>query len=83
MIKNALKNWKTTSAGLTLGCGALIHLVFCIKAGTATETVWTVTCGAVIGAIGLIAAGDAGQSQGLDDALGRIDALEKQVQNKP
>lgn len=83
MIKSALKNWKTTSAGLTLAGGAVIHLIFAVKAGKADETTWTITLGAVLAGIGLMAAGDAGQSDALKDALARIDALENKAQNPP
>lgn len=39
--------------------GSVIHLVFAIKAGTATEAVWTVSLTAIVGGTGLIFAGDA------------------------
>ena len=66
-----------------MGGGAIIHLIFVLKAGKADETTWTITLGAVLGGIGLIAAGDAGQSDALKDALARIDALEQQGQTPP
>ena len=59
MIKNALTNWKTTSAGLSMIVGAVVHLVFAVKAGTANENTWTTAILAAIGGIGLITAGDA------------------------
>ena len=60
MIRNAIRNWKTTSAGLTMIALSAIHLVFQIKAGKADESAWSVAFLAFIGGAGLIAAGDAG-----------------------
>lgn len=60
MIKTAFQNWKTTSAGLTMIAGAVIHLVFTIKASTADANDWTVSIATIIGGVGLIFAGDAG-----------------------
>lgn len=57
MIKNALTNWKTTSAGLGLIVTSVVHLVFTHK--TADESTWTNSIIAIIGGVGLIAAGDA------------------------
>lgn len=59
MIKNALNNWKTTSAGLTMIIGSAVHLVFAVKGGTANENTWTISLTAICGGIGLIYAGDA------------------------
>lgn len=59
MIRNLLTNWKTTSAGLLSIAGAIIHLVFAIRAGTSNENTWTITIAAVIAGLGLLAAGDA------------------------
>jgi len=61
-MQNLLKNYKTTSAGLLMALGAIVHLVFAIKAHTADENTWTITIGAVLGGIGLIFAGDASAS---------------------
>lgn len=58
-MKNLLANWKTTSAGLLLIGGSVIHLVFAVRAGKADEATWTVTLTGVTGGIGLIFAGDA------------------------
>lgn len=62
MIRNLLNNWKTTSAGLTMIIGSTVHLVFTVRAGTATETVWTVSLTAIVGGLGLMFAGDASKS---------------------
>ncbi len=56
---NLLKNWQTTSVGLTMIIGSVVHLVFASKAGTATEGVWTASFTAIVGGAGLILAGDA------------------------
>ena len=66
MIKNLLANWKTTSAGLIMISGSIIHLVFSIRAHTANENTWTIAITAIIGGIGLLLAGDASASQPID-----------------
>lgn len=58
-LQNALNNWKTTSTGVGMIAGAIIHLVFKIKSHAADENTWTIAIGAILGGIGLIAAGDA------------------------
>jgi len=58
MIQNLLTNWKTTSAGLVMIIGSIIHLIFAIKGGHADEPTWTATFTAILAGIGLIAAGD-------------------------
>ena len=68
MIKNLTYNWKTTSVGLGMILGSIIHLVFAVTGHTATEGVWTASASAIIGGIGLLAAGDASKSQTKDDA---------------
>lgn len=61
-IPNLIKNWKTTSAGVSAIAASIIHLVFCIKSGTANETAWeSAIMGALVGA-GLLFAGDASAS---------------------
>lgn len=57
MIANLLKNWKTTSAGLTLIIGSIVHLVFTFH--TADEATWTASLTAIGGGLGLMFAGDA------------------------
>ena len=59
MIQRLIANWKTTSAGLLMAVGALIHLIFAIKNHTADENTWTITAGAILGGLGLMFAGDA------------------------
>lgn len=63
MIQNALRNWKTTSAGLTLIIGNSVHLIFAVLNHTATEGVWTASLVGIVGGMGLILAGDASRSQ--------------------
>jgi hypothetical protein len=57
-IKQLMANWKTTSAGLTMIFGSVIHLIFSTKAHTGDETTWTLSAGTIIGGLGLIFAGD-------------------------
>jgi hypothetical protein len=64
MIRNLLNNWKTTSAGLLMIAGSVVHLVFAVKAGTANENAWTIAITAILGGIGLLVAGDASATQG-------------------
>jgi hypothetical protein len=69
MVKNLLANWKTTSAGLVMIAGSIIHLVFSARSGTANENTWTITITSVIGGVGLLLAGDASASQPADPSL--------------
>jgi hypothetical protein len=62
-MRNLILNWRTTSAGLGMIIGSVVHLVFNVKAGTANENTWTIALTAIVGGIGLIAAGDAGVTQ--------------------
>lgn len=61
-IQNLVKNYKTTSAGIAAISTSIIHLVFCIKAGTATESVWEASIMGVFVGVGLLFAGDASAS---------------------
>lgn len=58
-IKSLLTNWKTTSAGLTMIIGGIIHLVYAVKSHALTEADCTTTVLAIITGFGFIAAGDA------------------------
>jgi hypothetical protein len=62
MFQNLLANWKTTSAGLAMIAGSVIHLIFKIKSKTADESTWNTTVLAVLAGVGLLAAGDAAKS---------------------
>jgi len=68
MIKNLLTNWKTTSVGLGMIIGSVVHLIFAVKEHNATEGVWTASLGTIVGGVGLLAAGDASKSQTKDEA---------------
>lgn len=61
-VQSLAQNWKTTSAGLSLIFGAIVHIVFAIKAGTANENSWMIFGAGIIGGIGLLVAGDASKS---------------------
>jgi hypothetical protein len=62
MIKKLIANWQTTSAGLTLILGNIIHLIFAVRAQSATENTWTISISAIVGGLGLMFAGDANKS---------------------
>lgn len=66
-MKSLFTNWKTTSAGLTMIAGSIVHLVFRIKAQAADENAWMISIGGVIGGVGLMFAGDASASQSKKD----------------
>jgi len=61
-MNNLFKNWKTTSVGLGLITHGIVHLGFCLKAGTADELVWNLSIGELITGVGLLFAGDASAS---------------------
>jgi hypothetical protein len=61
-MKKLKANWQTSSIGLSMIGLTIIHLVFAIRAGNATEGVWTASFGTVMGGIGLLFAGDASKS---------------------
>ena len=61
-MKALLQNWKTSSTGVIMVAGAIIHLAFQIHAKTANENSWTLAVSAIVGGIGLIFAGDAAAS---------------------
>lgn len=62
-MNRLLQNWKTTSAGGLMVAGGVVHLVFAVRAKTATEETWMGCVTAIFGGIGLIFAGDASNSQ--------------------
>lgn len=79
MITKLLQNWKTTSAGLTMILGSIVHLIFAIRSHTADENTWTVSLGVVVGGVGLLLAGDADKSASTADAK----ALQTQIREVP
>jgi uncharacterized membrane protein YhiD involved in acid resistance len=60
VLKNLLTNWKTTSAGLTMIVGAVVHIIYALHSRSLTESDCTGSLLAIIGGIGFLAAGDAG-----------------------
>ena len=58
-IQRLITNWKTTSAGIIMIAGSIVHLVFSVKASNANENTWTITITAIVGGLGLLLAGDA------------------------
>lgn len=55
-------SWKTTSAGLAMILGSLIHIGFAIKNKTVTEAELTTAITVILGGIGLMVARDANTS---------------------
>src|SRR5689334_5565942 len=76
MMQHLFDNWKTSSAGLVMIIGAVVHLVFGIIDHKADETMWTTSLGAIVGGIGLIAAGDASKSR---QDVAKVDAKVEQI----
>ncbi len=72
MLKHAIENWKTTSAGIVMIVGAVVHLVFQVSAHNSNENSWTISVTSILGGIGLILAGDSGKSVQTKDV--KIDA---------
>ena len=60
IIKQAMNNWKTTSLGILMGGGSIIHLAYSVYHQTSNENTWQGCLIGVVGGIGLIFAGDAG-----------------------
>lgn len=60
MIKSLLTNWKTSSAGILMVGGSLIHLGYQIYQKTANENTWQGCLVGLVSGLGLIFAGDAG-----------------------
>jgi len=59
-MKNLFTNWKTSSAGLLMAGGSIIHMLYSIHAGTANENTWQGCLVGLVAGMGLIFAGDAG-----------------------
>ena len=80
-MNNLFRNWKTTSAGLLMIGGAIIHLVFAIISKTANENTWTIALFAVVGGIGLMFAGDSSVSadvQVVSNVAAAVDRVNKE-----
>lgn len=54
-----MKNWKTTSAGISMITGAIVGVYFAIQANEVNEVVITAAVTAILGGIGLIVSTDA------------------------
>lgn len=76
MIKTLLgDNWQTTATGITMITGAIVHLVYQIRAKTVTETDWGIAIGAILGGIGFIRSRDASAAKKqVADLQSRLDA---------
>jgi hypothetical protein len=72
MIQKLFAHWKTTSAGLLMILGSVVHLVFSVRAHTADENTWTISLTAIIGGIGLMFSGDAANSEKNSVAIDKI-----------
>jgi hypothetical protein len=76
MIQRLIANWKTTSAGVIMIIGAIVHLFF---NRPLTEPMVMMGVTAIIGGLGLLFAGDANVSAVAADknavAIDRINAL--------
>lgn len=77
MIQNLLSNWKTTSTGLTMMIGAIVHLIFVSKSGKLEETTVMTAVGLFLGGLGLLVAGDGGKSS--TETKGAIADLQNQI----
>lgn len=53
-----MKNWKTTSAGITLIATGIISVIFALKAGALNEATITGVVTAILGGIGLLFGAD-------------------------
>lgn len=87
MITQLLKNWKTTSAGLLLAGGSIIHLIFSIHSKTADENTFTIAFASVVGGLGLMFAGDSNVPSPVTEKVAaevdRINALGSDPNSKP
>ena len=63
ILTNWFQNWRTSSVGILMISGSVIHLVFAVRAGNATEGVWTASMVAIVGGIGFLVAPDAKLAQ--------------------
>lgn len=69
MFNTWIKNWRTTSAGLTLVITNGVHLVIAARAGTANENTWVLSLTGILTGVGFLVAGDAAQSSSQADTL--------------
>lgn len=73
MLLRLLKNWKTTSAGLLIIIGAIVHIVFVLRSPEpVTETEIMVAVGAILGGLGMLYSTDSSESKKISDAVDKI-----------
>ncbi len=90
MLRNLFHNWKSTSAGITLIVGAIIHIIFLVlKKTPVTEADVMLAVGGILGGIGMIATADASQLRSVQQQMlqvpnainsGNTAVLEKKIQ---
>ena len=59
-----MKNWKTTSTGITMVVAGLVGLYYAVKTGNVNEASITASLGSILGGIGLIFAKDSNVTGG-------------------
>lgn len=80
MIQRLIANWKTTSAGIVMILGSIIHLVFSISNHSANENTWTIAMSTMVAGIGLVFAGDASASdKAVNDVSTRVESVEEKT----
>jgi len=80
MIQNLVKNWRTTSLGLTTIAGAIVNLAFAVKNQTDSQAAWMMCITTVLGGLGLIFAGDSAASKDShDQSVAAINDLQFKV----
>lgn len=62
-MKQLVNNWKTSSIGITLISGSIVHLVFKVKSGHSAEGDWNAAIMGIVAGLGMIFAGDASATQ--------------------
>lgn len=58
-----MKNWKTTSAGITLIITGIVSVIFALKAGPLDEATVTGVVTAILGGIGLLFGADSNDTE--------------------
>jgi hypothetical protein len=62
MIKNLAASWKTTSAGIVMIVGSVVHLIYSYKSAADPEALWNTAVLGILAGLGLLFAGDSSQS---------------------
>lgn len=81
-MQKILCSWQTTSAGILMICGAIVHLVFMSIHHTADESTWMQSITAILGGLAAIAAGDAAKSATTRDVNELKQNVVKAIENK-